>query len=87
VISVKTASNEPRFMDFGIKPWAFEPEQVTVWGSADLEVDLDRIGLPGSPTVVSGLEQAPSRERKRQFLTGPIDVMAQELAQLLRELH
>lgn len=85
VISVKTAANEPRFMDFRIKPWAFEPERVTVWGSADLQVDPECIGLPGSPTVVSGLEQAPSRERKRQFLTGPPDMVAQELAQLLRE--
>jgi electron transfer flavoprotein beta subunit len=85
VISVKTAANEPRFMDYRIKPWAFEVGRVTVWGSADLEADPERIGLPGSPTVVSGLEQAPSRERKRRFLPGPVDVAVQELAQLLRE--
>jgi electron transfer flavoprotein beta subunit len=39
VISVKTACNEPRFMDFNIKPWAMEPEQLTVWSAQDLDAD------------------------------------------------
>src|SRR3989337_752168 len=31
VVSVRTASNEPRFMDYRIKPWAFEEGRVTAW--------------------------------------------------------
>jgi electron transfer flavoprotein beta subunit len=72
VISVKTAANEPRFMDFRIKSWAYEPEQVTVWGKADLAVDPELIGEAGSPTRVSQLTQAPDSERKREFIKGDI---------------
>jgi electron transfer flavoprotein beta subunit len=84
VVSVKTAANEPRFMDYRIKGWAFEEEQVTVWSSTDLDVDPDYIGWPGSPTVVSGLAEAESRDRKREFLTGSTEEIARELAKLLR---
>ncbi|MGD2027576.1 MAG: electron transfer flavoprotein subunit beta/FixA family protein [Anaerolineales bacterium] len=78
VISVKTASNEPRFINFQIKDWAFEEEQLTVWQKNDLDVDADMIGEPGSPTVVSGLAEAPFRERKRIFLDGaPNDLIRQ----------
>jgi electron transfer flavoprotein beta subunit len=76
VISVKTASNEPRFMDYTIKDWAFEKEQMTVWNKKDIKVGENLIGVPGSPTVVSGLEQAPSRERKRIFLSGTPEEIA-----------
>lgn len=50
VISVKMGCNEPRFMDYTCKPWAFAPERVTVWGAKDLEVGGSRVGLAGSPT-------------------------------------
>jgi len=86
VVSVKTAANEPRFMDYRIKPWAFEPDRVTVWSAADLGVEADCIGLAGSPTVVTGLAEAPTRARKRQFLKGSPQQMAQELAALLQDM-
>jgi len=85
VISVKTASNEPRFMDFDLKPWAFDDAKVTVWTSADLDVDEDMIGVPGSPTIVSGLAQAEVRERKRIFLEGSPKEKARRLAEVLGE--
>jgi electron transfer flavoprotein beta subunit len=85
VISVKTASNEPRFMDFDLKPWAFDEAKVTVWTSADLDVDEELIGVPGSPTIVSGLAQAEVRERKRIFLEGSPQEMARRLAEVLGE--
>jgi electron transfer flavoprotein beta subunit len=83
VLSVKTAANEPRFMDYTRKAWAFEPEQVTVWTKADLELDEGYIGTPGSPTIVSGLDHAPSRERKRIFLEGSTEEIAGQLAEIL----
>jgi electron transfer flavoprotein beta subunit len=85
VISVQTASNEPRFMDFEIKPWAFEKEQMTVWAKKDLKVDEAYIGVPGSPTVVSGLDQAESRERKRIPISGTPEEIANQLAEILQE--
>lgn len=86
VLSVKTGSNEPRFWDYRLKPWAFAPERVTVWTSSDMEVEPDRIGLEGSPTRVVGLEQAPSRERKRVMLTGSVQEVVEQIASHLREL-
>jgi electron transfer flavoprotein beta subunit len=85
VISVKTAANEPRFMDFEIKPWAFNEAPVTVWSSTDLDVEPDMIGEPGSPTIVSGLAQAEVRERKRIFMEGTPAEMARRLAGILAE--
>jgi electron transfer flavoprotein beta subunit len=86
VISVKTAANEPRFIDYRIKSWAFEPERVTVWGTADLQPDPQLIGLSGSPTAVTGLAEAATRQRRRQFLEGSTEEVAQLLAGLLNQL-
>jgi electron transfer flavoprotein beta subunit len=98
VMSVKTAANEPRFMDYRIKDWAFEEKHngsgngrtnghgqgpVTIWSNEELLADEALIGLPGSPTRVSGLAQAPSRERKKQFLTGSTQEIARQLASIL----
>jgi electron transfer flavoprotein alpha/beta subunit len=84
VLSVATACNEPRFMDYGIKSWAFAPEQLTVWSADDLDVDEAYIGTDGSPTIVSGLDQAPSRERKRIFIDGPPREAAIQLANIIQ---
>jgi electron transfer flavoprotein beta subunit len=86
VVSVKTAANEPRFMDYRIKAWAFEEERVTQWTSADLDVDPEFIGWAGSPTVVSGLAEAAERERRRLFLMGSPEELARQLASELRQV-
>jgi electron transfer flavoprotein beta subunit len=86
VVSVKTASNEPRFMDYGIKPWAFAEGRVTLWTKTDLQADELCMGVPGSPTTVSGLAQAPARERKREFLTGTPEEITQRLVVLLSDV-
>ena len=85
VISVVTAANEPRFMDYRIKPWAFEDERITIWTAEDLGVDPGFIGEPGSPTIVSGLDQAPSRERRMEFIGGTPDEIALKLAEILED--
>ncbi|MFQ5614870.1 MAG: electron transfer flavoprotein subunit beta/FixA family protein [Anaerolineales bacterium] len=86
VISAKTAANEPRFMNYRIKPWAFEAGRVTVWAKADLDLDEAYIGLPGSPTTVSGLAQAASRERRREFLLGSTEEVVRQLMGTLRDV-
>jgi len=84
VVSVKTAANEPRFMDYGRKPWAFESGPIIRWSAQDLEVSPDRIGLPGSPTVVTGLAEAETRQRKRQFITGAPEEIARQLVSVIQ---
>jgi len=85
VISVKTASNEPRFMDYEIKQHAMEEAQVIVWDKDDLDTEADLIGVPGSPTIVTGLGQADSRERKKEFLTGSIEEIVDILTEIMSE--
>jgi len=85
VISVKTASNEPRFMDYHLKSWAFNESQVTVWNAAELLADPDYIGQVGSPTWVSGLAEAPSRQRKREFIQGSNAEIVRQLVDLIRQ--
>jgi electron transfer flavoprotein beta subunit len=86
VVSVKTASNEPRFMDYEIKDWAFEGAQINIWNAEDLQADGDLIGVPGSPTIVSGLEQAASRQRRREFISGSPEEIASKLSEILKEI-
>lgn len=83
VISVKTASNEPRFIDYHRKPWAFEEAEVVIWGHDDVDVEDGYIGLAGSPTVVSGLREAEIRERSKEFLRGAPEDVAKEIAKRL----
>jgi electron transfer flavoprotein beta subunit len=84
VLSVKTASNEPRFMDYEVKDWAFERADVILWDQEALAAEADFIGLSGSPTMVTGLREAPSRERRREFLTGDQDEIVSELIEIIK---
>lgn len=84
LVSAKTAGNEPRFMDFKRKNWAYEPERVTIWNAADLKADPEYIGLRGSPTTVSELASVPVRERKRKRIEGTVEATAEQLARLIR---
>ena len=86
VVSVKTAANEPRFIDFRIKLWSLEPERLTTWNAADLKADEAFIGLTGSPTVVSGLAEASSKDRRREFLDGSSEEIASQLVTILKDL-
>ncbi|MGB3715612.1 MAG: electron transfer flavoprotein subunit beta/FixA family protein [Candidatus Promineifilaceae bacterium] len=86
VVSVKTASNEPRFMNYRMKDGAFSEDLVTIWDENDIDVEKTHIGLTGSPTRVSGLAQAPSRERRQEYLTGTTEQITQNLVALLDEL-
>lgn len=84
VISVKTAANQPRFIDYRLKERAFQHGPVTVWSQAELGADPSLIGTSGSPTIVSGLAQAPPAERKGIFLSGSAQEIAAQLASILR---
>lgn len=85
-ISVKTAANEPRFMDFSIKSWAFDYGRVTVWGASDLDIEEEYIGLSGSPTIVSDLAEASVRERKKIFINGDPEEIASQLVNIFQNV-
>ena len=59
--------------------WAFEERRVTVWGAQDLSADESMTGVRGSPTIISGLEEARVRERRKEFLQGTPEEMARDL--------
>ena len=87
VISVKTACNEPRFMDYSLRPWALEEQRLTVWDAEDLEANTNLIGLAGSPTIVTGLAEAPYRERRKEYLEGSTEDIVNNLVKvILQEL-
>ncbi len=83
VLSVKSAANQPRFMDYDRKTTAFEDIPIIVWGPEDLLTDPARVGWEGSPTRVSGLREAEIRERRRKRLEGSLDDIAHELVGIL----
>lgn len=84
VFSVKTACNEPRFMDFDRKPWAMDEAIVTVWTRGDMDLEDDLIGLKGSPTIVTGLAQAETRSRQQHIIEGDPESIAAQLAEILK---
>ena len=86
VVSVKSGCNEPRFIDHRRKAKAAEPTRITVWDAAQLGTDPDCTGLAGSPTTVSGLAEASTRERKKQRISGTPQEIARQLAQLIRDI-
>ncbi len=85
VISMKTACNEPRFMDYALKDWAFESARVTTWSNQDLQLDPAYIGENGSPTTVSELIQAPEKTRKHIFLEGTTAEVVTQLTRILQK--
>ena len=85
VVSVKSACNEPRFMDHRLKAKAAEAERFTVWNAETLSIDPQYTGLAGSPTTVSGLAEASTRERRREQISGTPQQIAEKLAQLILE--
>jgi len=70
-------------MDYSLRSWALEKDRLTVWDAVDLEADANLIGLPGSPTVVTGLAEAPFRERRREFLQGNSEEIVNNLVKVI----
>ena len=74
-------------MDFGLRGRALEEDRLTVWDASDLDADPELIGLAGSPTVVTGLAEAPYRERRKKFLRGSTEEIVNSLVKvILQEL-
>ena len=57
----------------------------TVWNQADLAAEAEYIGALGSPTIVSGLDEAASRERKRIILEGSVSEQVEQLVAVMEQ--
>jgi len=84
VISVKHDANEPRFLDDGRWGWAMNEAPVQIWSATDLDLDLEKAGVPGSPTAVAGVSVAKGADRRREFLSGSPEEIAAQLADKIR---
>ena len=84
VASVKMGANEPRFLDWSLRPWGERAELVTVWSLADLPVDLEEVGVAGSATIVDGVRQSKSPERRREILSGSAEAEARQLFERIK---
>lgn len=85
VVSVKTACNEPRFMDYRLRTQAADADRLTVWNAQDLNTDPECTGLAGSPTEVTGLASATLRNRKKIRIDGSPEEITAKLVELIRQ--
>jgi len=84
VVSVKQDINEPRFLDFERWDWAMNDAPVTVWSAESLGIDPGYVGLSGSPTTVAGVGVSHGADRRREFLSGSPDEIAEKLLEKIR---
>jgi electron transfer flavoprotein beta subunit len=85
LLSIELGVNSPRFPNFELKKELDSNYQLTIWDNKELGLDPDKIGLAGSLTIVDGMVQGKSRERKRIILDGSSDEIAEKLAELIIE--
>ncbi|MBA4180864.1 MAG: electron transfer flavoprotein subunit alpha [Anaerolinea sp.] len=86
VVSVKVSCNQPRFMDVEGMAGLDRDGTVTTWTAADLDVDVNHIGLAGSPTSVAGLREAlQTVGRRREVVTGTPEQEAHILYERISE--
>lgn len=85
VVSVQLGVNSPRFPDFKLKKELDKSYKINIWTAKDLGLNEDRIGLKGSPTIVSELVEVESPDRKRQVLKGKSKDIASKLADIIVE--
>ncbi len=82
LLTVVRELNEPRLPSFRASLRA-RTQPIAVWGANDLDVDPERIGIPGSPTRVARIF-VPEYDRQGQFLAGSPEEQARALLAALR---
>ncbi|MDD2494573.1 MAG: electron transfer flavoprotein subunit beta/FixA family protein [Tissierellia bacterium] len=80
LITALSELNEPRYMTPRGIFEAYREKEVTVWTLQDIDVDLDNIGLKGSPTKVKKSFTKGAKQAGKVFNLG-----AQESAELIVE--
>ena len=82
VITVTGELNTPRYA-VPIRIMKAAKAEIPVYNEQDLNCDLDRIGIAGSPTIVTSVFAPPKSERTAIILTGEADKAAQRICALL----
>lgn len=77
VLAVHKGINEPRLISLMGLVEA-RGKEIKVWGASDLELDLSRVGLAGSPTQVAQVFM-PQRKRRGELLQGETGEMVGSL--------
>ncbi len=82
VISVTKEINVPRLPSLRGQMKAKSLE-IPAWGAEDLDVEMDRVGLAGSPTRVMRVFR-PERTRRAEVLQGTLEEQLEQLVDRLR---
>jgi len=81
VITVVKEINEPRLPSLRGK-MAAKKKEITVWSAKDLEVDINRLGLTGSPTQVVKIFTPPKPSGGKIFEGGAKEAVTELLKEL-----
>ncbi|MBO7393617.1 MAG: electron transfer flavoprotein subunit beta/FixA family protein [Abditibacteriota bacterium] len=85
VVTVVKEINEPRTPSLRGK-MAAKKAQITVWSAADIEADVDKVGLKGSPTQVVKIMTPPGRGGGDKF-EGETEELADKLFDTLKTME
>jgi electron transfer flavoprotein beta subunit len=81
VLTVTRILNQPKSLSFsGIL--RARSKEILIWDHKDLEIPIERVGLKGSPTFVSGMTRIESH-RKVEIIEGSLQEKVERLVQIL----
>lgn len=81
LVSVNFGANEPRLATLRTKR-AAKSKPLAAYTNAEMGMDPEKVGLPGSPTIVTDSFE-PESDRKAEFLTGTPKELAEKLKELI----
>lgn len=86
VMSVGDKINEPRYLSPLLIKQSMQKE-IMVWNESDLHCELDRIGIKGSPTIVTESFVPDESVRQMTMLEGSPTEAAEALLAILSDKH
>ncbi len=78
LITIMTRSYAPRYPSLECLAYDFDRTQIIIFGAQDIDLDMKKIGLPGSPTRIINV-YSPTAEKKNVVLKGPAKRVANEI--------
>ena len=85
LISVAMHTYKPRRIKASNKIKARTSNLIKIWSNKDLKLDVNCIGLKGSPTTVTKIEFVPKVPRKKEVFKGSVDDAVKWLIEKLIE--
>jgi electron transfer flavoprotein beta subunit len=82
VITATKELNKPGTLPINIMKAA--KKQITLWNHIDMECDMDRIGLKGSPTVVKEIFEPVRKKINTIIFKGKPEEVAKDFVDLLQ---